>query len=568
MTRTADFQVAAIVPIAGAAADRDLAPVYPGITDADTLGDWDPPFPIDLQRVRPVDEEYWKQYRTTPKAFIPLEVGQRLWRSRYGDRTSVRIVRRPDGRSADARDRFATALRAAARSARARASPSATCATEGLAASRGATDFGEYFVYFSFFLVVSALLLAALFFRLGVEQRAREVGLLRAVGFTHAARAAAVRRRRPGAGGRRQRDRHRRRDRLRRADDGRPAHLVVGAVGTTRADAARVAAVAARRRGRRASSPRWSASGGRCAACRGSPSAACWPADRSRRRRDAAASTRRGRRSRLDRGDRARCAAAAVLIAAAIAGAIDPHRRVLRRRRRAARRLPVPASTCRLRRHAASALGGHGWSADARASASATPPNGPAAACWRSRVIASATFILISVDAFRRGDGRPRPIGTRASAATRCWSTCCCRSCTIRTARDGREALGLDAPTTSVDDRAVPRAARRRRELPESVRADATRASSASAAASSTRAASRSSRSLGDDRRRAREPVAAAAREPQDDGADPGHRRRELDDLRAAQGARRRHRHRRAATGRSGCGSWPRSPTASSRASC
>jgi hypothetical protein len=52
-----------------------------------------------------------------------------------------------------------------------------------LAASKGATDFGTYFVYFSFFLVVSALLLAALFFKLGVEQRVREVGLLRAVGF-------------------------------------------------------------------------------------------------------------------------------------------------------------------------------------------------------------------------------------------------------------------------------------------------------------------------------------------------------------------------------------------------
>src|SRR5205823_9123181 len=55
---------------------------------------------------------------------------------------------------------------------------------QGVTASHGATDFGEYFTYFSFFLVVSALLLAALFFRLGVEQRAREVGLLRSVGFS------------------------------------------------------------------------------------------------------------------------------------------------------------------------------------------------------------------------------------------------------------------------------------------------------------------------------------------------------------------------------------------------
>jgi hypothetical protein len=57
----------------------------------------------------------------------------------------------------------------------------------GLEASRGATDFGEYFVYFSFFLVVSALVLASLFFKLGVEHRVREVGLLRAVGVGPAA---------------------------------------------------------------------------------------------------------------------------------------------------------------------------------------------------------------------------------------------------------------------------------------------------------------------------------------------------------------------------------------------
>ena len=55
---------------------------------------------------------------------------------------------------------------------------------QGLEAARGATDFGEYFVYFSFFLMVSALLLTGLFFKLGVEQRMREIGILRALGFT------------------------------------------------------------------------------------------------------------------------------------------------------------------------------------------------------------------------------------------------------------------------------------------------------------------------------------------------------------------------------------------------
>ena len=55
-----------------------------------------------------------------------------------------------------------------------------------LAAAAGATDFGQYFGAFSAFLVASALLLAGLFFRLGVEQREREIGLLRAVGFSAA----------------------------------------------------------------------------------------------------------------------------------------------------------------------------------------------------------------------------------------------------------------------------------------------------------------------------------------------------------------------------------------------
>src|SRR5436190_8877167 len=183
VARTADFEIAAIVPIAGAAADRELAPVYPGISDSASLRDWDPPFPIDLRRVRRVDEDYWNRYRTTPKAFVPLEVGQSLWRSRYGDRTSVRITPKDGESAAAARDRYAARLRDAidpaafglvARDVRA----------DSLAASKGATDFGEYFTYFSMFLVWSALLLAALFFRLSVEQRARELGLLRAVGFS------------------------------------------------------------------------------------------------------------------------------------------------------------------------------------------------------------------------------------------------------------------------------------------------------------------------------------------------------------------------------------------------
>ena len=178
-TASAEFTVAAIVPMTGLAADPDLVPEYPGITTALHLADWDPPFPLDLGRVRPVDEEYWSRHRTTPKAFIPLAAGQRLWGHRLGRLTSIRVEGGGDAAGAAV---YAAALRRkldplafgfAVDPARERA----------LLSAQGATDFGEYFTYFSFFLVVSALLLAALFFRLGLEQRAPELGLMRAVGF-------------------------------------------------------------------------------------------------------------------------------------------------------------------------------------------------------------------------------------------------------------------------------------------------------------------------------------------------------------------------------------------------
>jgi ABC-type antimicrobial peptide transport system permease subunit len=179
ITRTASFKLAGVLPMTGMAIDRDLTPEYPGITQAETIGDWDPPFPVDLKRVRPRDEDYWKKYHTAPKAFISLEAGQKLWGSRFGRVTSIRIEGTSDA------SQFAQKLRAVIDPAKL---GMAVFAPRGqaLASAQGSTDFGEYFTYFSFFLVVSALLLAGLFFQLGIEQRLREIGALRAVGFSAA----------------------------------------------------------------------------------------------------------------------------------------------------------------------------------------------------------------------------------------------------------------------------------------------------------------------------------------------------------------------------------------------
>ena len=140
---------------------------------------------LDIGRIRPVDEEYWHRYKATPKAFISLAKGQELWGSRFGKLTALRIAV-PAGKDLQTvQSQFSQALLRQLNPQSAGFTLSAV-RDRGLAASQGSTDFGEYFVYFSFFLIAAAILLAALFFRLMIEQRVREIGILRACGFSTA----------------------------------------------------------------------------------------------------------------------------------------------------------------------------------------------------------------------------------------------------------------------------------------------------------------------------------------------------------------------------------------------
>lgn len=180
LTRWATFRVKGIVAMTGLGADETLTPDYPGLGDAANMADWEAPFPLDLNRVRPRDEAYWDAYRDAPKAFVSAATGQRLWKSRFGAFTGIRIG--PiDGPSA-ALEHFR------ARLSRAIAPESVGLAfqpvkQQGIAASAGATDFSGLFIGFSQFLIISAAVLVGLLFRLSVEQRGREVGLRMVSGY-------------------------------------------------------------------------------------------------------------------------------------------------------------------------------------------------------------------------------------------------------------------------------------------------------------------------------------------------------------------------------------------------
>ena len=185
-TQRTRFRLRGIVALEGLGADPELTPEFPGVQEADDIFAWKTPFPIDLRLIRPQDEDYWDAFGAAPKAFVAASTGRRLWSSRFGNSTAVRIgpASGADVQSmrADFQQRLLEKIR-----------PEAVglafqpVREQGLKAAAGATDFSMLFTGFSLFLIVSAALLVGLLFRLGVEQRAGEMGILLATGYPLAA---------------------------------------------------------------------------------------------------------------------------------------------------------------------------------------------------------------------------------------------------------------------------------------------------------------------------------------------------------------------------------------------
>lgn len=188
------FTLAGLLPPKGPAVDPFLTPDFPGITDKDDIGAWDLPFDDPDWRKNistEYDDAYWKRFKATPKAYVTLQRGQALWGSpRFGELTSLRLALpgyKPDAPpTLDQLEQAATRYRKALLE---RLKPDAggfvfdDVRATGLDASQGGTPFGMLFLCFSFFLILSSLLLVGLLYRLNLDRRARQVGVLAAEGY-------------------------------------------------------------------------------------------------------------------------------------------------------------------------------------------------------------------------------------------------------------------------------------------------------------------------------------------------------------------------------------------------
>ncbi len=173
----ASFPVHAVLPMDHPAVRREWTPEFPGVSESENCRDWKPGIPIDQSLIRDRDDAYWKERKGTPKLFLTLQDGQKLWTNRFGGLTSLWVE------SGAGLAEMGGALQAKLTAAQAGLVTVAVKAAAGKAVAQS-MDFGALFVSMSAFLIGTALMLAVMLFLLGTGQRAGQLGLLRASGWT------------------------------------------------------------------------------------------------------------------------------------------------------------------------------------------------------------------------------------------------------------------------------------------------------------------------------------------------------------------------------------------------
>jgi hypothetical protein len=160
--RSARLPVAGVVDLSGLAADRLWMPDFPGVATAEHAADWDAGVPIDMKRIRDKDEAYWDAHRGTPKLFLPLEKGRELFGNRWGEFTALRVpvaVASPADVTAGLLDAMTPAVAGLVLR---------DVGMQGMAAAASPVDFAGLLLGMSLFLMVAAVALTAMMFRVAM----------------------------------------------------------------------------------------------------------------------------------------------------------------------------------------------------------------------------------------------------------------------------------------------------------------------------------------------------------------------------------------------------------------
>ena len=156
--------------------ESDWTPRFPGLSDAESCGEWDTGIPI-IHKVRDRDEHYWDEYRGTPKGFISLRAGKEMWGNRWGSLTGLRIDKRNISKE-EIKKSLRKNLHAEDAGLLIR-----SLLEDAQKAVESPVDFGQLFMGFSFFVILAALAITGMLFSFSMEQRSQQIGVFRAIGW-------------------------------------------------------------------------------------------------------------------------------------------------------------------------------------------------------------------------------------------------------------------------------------------------------------------------------------------------------------------------------------------------
>lgn len=171
------FSVRQVIPINTQGMDKSLMPYLPGLTNAGNCRDWQTGVPIELDKIRDKDEEYWNKYKGTPKALISISTAEKLWKNRFGTYTALRF-KAPGMNPNEVKSLLKKKI-----------NPSSSyiaikeLKNNGLYAAKNAVDFAQLFIGLSFFILVSGIILTVLLFILSLSRRSGQIATLSALGF-------------------------------------------------------------------------------------------------------------------------------------------------------------------------------------------------------------------------------------------------------------------------------------------------------------------------------------------------------------------------------------------------
>ena len=175
--KTSTFMVQHVIPMDSELCDPERVPHLPGLSDAGHCREWEAGVPIDLDAIRDKDEQYWNDYKGTPKAFVSLDKALEMWSNRFGSYTAFRY---PATTFDETAYNAAFAKNITPADLGMMVEP---VRQQGVQAAQNGTDFSGLFIGLSFFILVAAIVLTALLFRLNLENRSAQIGLLAALGF-------------------------------------------------------------------------------------------------------------------------------------------------------------------------------------------------------------------------------------------------------------------------------------------------------------------------------------------------------------------------------------------------